>query len=77
MIVHQFCSPAGGKGRCFSGWDRLIAGNHVRSVLIFKDQLYKNNEHPLYFSDLLKKTHAQGMFDRILKNDAFASCNAS
>ena len=49
----------------------------MRSVLIFKDQLYKNNEHPLYFSDLLKKTHAQGMFDRILKNDAFASCNAS
>ena len=41
----------GGKGCYFSGWDRLITGTQVRSVLIFKDQLHLNNVHLLDLSD--------------------------
>ena len=51
IFIPTWFVPAGGKGHYFSGWDRLVIGNHVRSVLIFKDQLHGNNVHLLYFSD--------------------------
>ena len=52
MIIIPVCLfSEGGKGNYFSGWDRLITGNLVRSVLIFKDQLHLNNMHLLSFSD--------------------------
>ena len=51
IIIPVRFVPEGGKGYYFSGWDRLIIGTQVRSVLIFKDQLYVNNVHLLYFTD--------------------------
>ena len=51
IIVPVRFVPEGGKCNYFSGWDRLITGSQVRSVLIFKDQLYLNSVHLLYLSD--------------------------
>ena len=39
IIPAKFVSAAG-NGHCFLGWDPLIAGDYVPSVLIFKDHLY-------------------------------------
>ena len=41
IIITAWFVPEGGKGNYFSGWDRLITGSQVRSVLIFKDQLHQ------------------------------------
>ena len=37
-------APAEGNGHYFSGQDRLITCNQVRSVLIFKDQLHRSRQ---------------------------------